>query len=87
MDAQRRAAAAAWWYSGGTPYLGEPAEDVADTALAGLIAPEPVHDPAVHHAAHAGDFAQLGAVHDVAGGGAHDGHELAGLHGPGGRAR
>ena len=65
--------------------LGEPAEDVAHAALAGLVAPEPVHDSAVHHTAHAGHFAQLGSVHDVAGGGAHDGHELARLHGPGGR--
>ena len=57
--------------------LGEPAEDVAHAGLACLVAPEPVHDAAVHHAAHAGHFAQLGAVHHVAGGGAHDGHQLA----------
>jgi hypothetical protein len=61
--------------------LGEPAEDVAHTGLAGLVAPEPVDDATVHHAAHARDLMKFGAVHDVAGGGAHDGHELARLHG------
>ena len=36
--------------------LHEPAEDVADTALPGLVAPLAGGDSAVHHAAHARDL-------------------------------
>ena len=61
--------------------LGEPAEDVADAALPGLVAPQPGDDPAVDDPAHAGDLAQFGAVHHVAGRGAHDRDHLAGLDG------
>ena len=67
------------WYSGGTWLLDEPREDVADAALPRLVPPQPRHDPAVDDAAHAGHLAQLGAVHHVAGGRAHDRDEPAGL--------
>ncbi len=63
--------------------LGEPAEDVPHPTLACLVAPQPVHDSAVDHAAHAGHLVQFGSVHDVAGGGSHDGNELSRFHGPG----
>ena len=48
---------AASWYSGGTPW-DEPAEDVADAGLAGLVAPESGDDAAVDDAAHAGHLGQ-----------------------------
>ena len=59
--------------------LDEPAEDVADAALAGLVAPQARDDPAVDDAAHAGHLGEDVAVHDVAGRGAHHGEHLAGL--------
>ena len=46
---------------------GEPAENIAHAGLSGFIAPEAVHDAAVHHAAHAGHFPEFVAVHHMAG--------------------
>ena len=65
--------------------LGEPAEDVAHSGLACFVTPQAVHDAAVHYSAHARDFAEDVAVHDVAGGGAHDRDELSGFHSVRGR--
>ncbi len=62
---------------------GPPREDVADRALAGLVAVAAGDDAAVDHAADPGDVRQGGSVDDVAGGGAHDGEELAVLDGLG----
>ena len=54
----------------------EPAEDVTDAALTGLVRPQPGNDSAIDHPADPRDVAQVGAVHDVTGGRAHDRHEL-----------
>src|SRR5258708_40247131 len=56
-----------------------PGEDVADRALARLVAVQPGDDAAVDDAADAGDVSQEAAVHDVAGRGAHDREHLAGV--------
>ena len=64
----------------------EPAEDVADPALPGLVAPAARGDAAVHHAAHARHLGQPVAVHHVAGRGAHDRQQLARVDRPSGRA-
>src|SRR6202035_6197911 len=53
-----------------------PREDVADRALARLVAELARDDPAVHHAADAGYVRDPVAVHDVAGRGAHDREHL-----------
>ena len=62
-----------------------PGEDVADAALAGLVAPLARHDPAVDDAAHPGHLGELLAEHHVAGRGAHDRDHPAGLGHAGGR--
>ncbi len=63
-----------------------PGEDVADGALAGLVAEGALDDAAFDHPADAGDLGQGGAVDDMTGGGPHDGEEPAVLDGPrGGR--
>ena len=80
------AAAASCSIAGGDLVLDVPGEDVADAGLAGLVAPEPVDDAAVDHAAHPGDLGEVLAVHDVAGAGAHDREHLAGLDGLGRRS-
>ena len=56
----------------------EPAEDVADPALAGLVAPQPGRDPAEHGAAHPRHLGERRVVHHVAGRRAHDRHHLSG---------
>ena len=58
--------------------VGEPAEDVADAALAGLVSPKTLHDAVGDHAAHAGHLGKAFAVHDMARRGAHDREHLAG---------
>ncbi len=57
--------------------LGDPGEQVADAALAGLISPPARHDAAVDDAAHAGHLGKGRPVHHVAGRGAHDRDHLA----------
>jgi hypothetical protein len=63
---------------GGDVAVGEPGEDVADAALAGLVSPQARDDAAVDGAAHAGDLVQALAIHDVTRRGAHDRDQLAG---------
>ncbi len=58
-----------------------PGEDVADRALAGLVAVGALDDAAVDDPADAGYLGECGAVEDVAGGGPHDGEHPAVLHG------
>src|SRR3954454_20486508 len=65
--------------------LDEPAEDVADAALAGLVAPQPRHDAPLDDAAHARHLGGPLAVDDVAGRGAPHEQELARLGRPGRR--
>src|SRR3954451_24277683 len=64
--------------------LDEPAEDVADAALTGLVAPQAGDDPAVDDAAHARHLDDGLGVHHVARRGAHDGEHLAGVDRAGG---
>ena len=47
--------------------LDEPAEDVADAALAGLVPPQARNDSTIDDAAHPRHFVQFGGVHDMAG--------------------
>ena len=69
----------------GDGVVDEPAEDVADAALAGLVAPQPLDDAAVDHPAHARDLGELVGRHHVTGGRAHDRDHLAGVDRLGGR--
>ncbi len=62
-----------------------PGEDVADGTLTRLVAIGAGDDAVLDHAADARDVCEGGAVDDVAGGGAHEGEELAVLDGPSGR--
>src|ERR1700733_14087120 len=65
---------------------GPPREDVADRALARLVAELARDDPAVHHAADAWHVREPVAVHHVAGRGTHDREHLTRGDGPGGRS-
>ena len=63
----------------GHAVVDEPAEDVADAGLTGLVAEQAGGDAAVDDAAHARNLGECVAVHDMAGRGAHDRDHLAGL--------
>jgi hypothetical protein len=65
----------------GHTVVDEPREDIADSGLSRLVPPIPGDDTAVDNAAHARDFAQHIRIHDMAGGCAHDGEQLAGFEG------
>ena len=70
----------------GRACVDEPAEDVADAALPGLVAPAgPAMMPPSTTPHMPGTSRELVAVHHVAGRGAHDRDHLAGLDGLGGR--
>ena len=67
--------------------IDEPAEDVSDAALPGLVSEEAGGDPAVDDAAHTGHLSEAIAVHHVARGRSHHRQHVAGLDRPRGRRR